>query len=121
MLTPFGKTVRKLRIDRGVRLKEMAESLGVSSAYLSAVETGKKAVSEDLVARVAGYFELAKEGLQELLELAKQSRPQVTIGLTGLSGKQREAAVEFARRFPELGEEELSKIKEILERKAKEG
>ncbi|WP_309460957.1 helix-turn-helix transcriptional regulator [Escherichia coli] len=41
MVTSFGKTLRKMRIDRGMVLKNMADLLGVSSAYLSAIELGK--------------------------------------------------------------------------------
>ena len=42
MITSVGRFLRKLRIDRGKILKTMAETLGVSSAFLSAVENGKK-------------------------------------------------------------------------------
>ena len=41
-MTPFGDRMRKLRSERGITLKEMAEALGVSSAYLSALEHGKR-------------------------------------------------------------------------------
>ena len=41
-MTPFGDRMRKLRAERNVTLKDMAEALGVSSAYLSALEHGKR-------------------------------------------------------------------------------
>ena len=41
-MTPFGDRMRKLRAERGITLKEMADGLGVSSAYLSALEHGKR-------------------------------------------------------------------------------
>jgi len=44
MITEYGKFLRKLRIDQGQILKTMAEKLGVSSAFLSAVENGKKKI-----------------------------------------------------------------------------
>ena len=44
MLTEFGKILRKLRIDRQELLRDMAKNLEVSSAYLSAVETGKRKI-----------------------------------------------------------------------------
>ena len=47
MLTPFGQIVRKKRIDKFLTLKEMADALGVSSAFLSAVEMGRKAIPDD--------------------------------------------------------------------------
>ena len=42
MANNFGKFCRKLRIDRGEILADMAKKLGVSSAFLSKVETGGK-------------------------------------------------------------------------------
>lgn len=44
MLTPLGRAARKWRIDRDMRLCDMAGDLGVSVAYLSAVETGRKRI-----------------------------------------------------------------------------
>lgn len=121
MLTPFGKVVRKLRIDKGERLKEMAESFEMSSAYLSAVETGKKAVSVELVASVVRHFGLSAKEERELVKAAQQSGTQVTVGLVGASSHHRAVAIAFARRFSALSEEEVNKIKLILERKVQEG
>ena len=42
MVNSFGKFCRRLRIDRGELLADMANRLGVSSAFLSKVENGGK-------------------------------------------------------------------------------
>ncbi len=42
MITNFGKFCRRLRIDNGELLYDMAKKLGVSSAFMSSVENGKK-------------------------------------------------------------------------------
>ena len=42
MSTTLGAFLRKLRLQHGEKLKDMAENLNVSSAFLSAVENGKK-------------------------------------------------------------------------------
>ena len=47
MLTSIGRFLRKLRIDHGEILKDMADALGVSYAFLSAVENGKKKCPKD--------------------------------------------------------------------------
>ena len=54
MLTAYGKAARKWRIDRHMRLRDMARDLGVSVAYLSALETGRKplAASTPIVAKL---------------------------------------------------------------------
>ena len=41
-MTPFGEKMRALRAERGLQLKDMAAGLGVSSAYLSALEHGRR-------------------------------------------------------------------------------
>ena len=41
-MTPLGYRLRQLRAARGVTLAEMAVALGVSPAYLSALEHGKR-------------------------------------------------------------------------------
>lgn len=46
MFTSFGKFARRLRIENGELLKDMAAKLDVTSSYLSAVEHGKKRVPD---------------------------------------------------------------------------
>ena len=41
-MTPLGAKIRQLREERGISLKDMATALNVSSAYLSALEHGKR-------------------------------------------------------------------------------
>ena len=40
-MTPFGRRMREMRHERGVTLTQMAEQIGVSAAYLSALEIGR--------------------------------------------------------------------------------
>lgn len=47
-LTEFGKFSRKLRIDNGELLKDMAIKLNVTVSYLSAVEIGKRNIPEKM-------------------------------------------------------------------------
>ena len=41
-MTPFGQKLRDLRRERNISQKEMAGALGVSAAYLSALEHGHR-------------------------------------------------------------------------------
>jgi transcriptional regulator with XRE-family HTH domain len=69
--TPFGKAVRHLRDRKGVSQKEMAAALGVSPAYLSALEHGKRGMpSFDFLQRVAGYFNVIWDEAEELFRIA---------------------------------------------------
>ena len=42
-MTPFGQRMRELRAERGLTQQQQAEQLGVSKAYISALETGNGA------------------------------------------------------------------------------
>ena len=58
-MTPFGERMRKLRAERRVTLKDMAEEIGVSSAYLSALEHGKRGrPGWHLLQRIISYFNI---------------------------------------------------------------
>jgi len=52
----FGKTIRNLREQRNLSLRQLARSLGVHSAYLSKVENGKVSPSEKLIEKLATFF-----------------------------------------------------------------
>jgi transcriptional regulator with XRE-family HTH domain len=70
-LTDFGKTLRKLRIDHDVNLKNMADGLGVTSAFLSGVETGRKAINPGLINKISEILNLSDA---ESLELNSAAR-----------------------------------------------
>jgi HTH-type transcriptional regulator, competence development regulator len=117
LLTAFGREVRKMRIDRHQTLKEMADALQVSSAYLSAVETGNKPIPDGFVPRVVKHFKLVN--LEKLLleEAAQTSQKKVEINLSDTPEDERMLAVVFARKFPSLSKGQAEKILELLKMK----
>lgn len=117
MLTLFGKFCRKLRIDNGELLKNMADKLEVTSSYLSAVENGKRNVPQNWISKITELYSLNKEQYTELKEAALESRSKFKkIDIQGLSNED----IAFAREFKELDEEMRTKIKNLL-LKNKEG
>ncbi|WP_166838684.1 helix-turn-helix domain-containing protein [Rheinheimera pleomorphica] len=113
--TPFGRYIRKLRIDHGVILKDLADALKVSSSYISALELGKKSISKGFVDKVADYFKLDNKETLELSQLASESQPTVKLDLKDSSDTEKELVVAFARRYRELTEEQQAKLKQLLE------
>lgn len=92
-MTPFGLKLRELRRARGVSQKQMAASLGVSAAYLSALEHGRRGIpSWAMVQKMIGYFNIIWDDAEELQRLAEASHPRVMIDTSGLSPQ----ATEFA-------------------------
>jgi transcriptional regulator with XRE-family HTH domain len=114
-LTPFGKAVRKYRVDCGETQLESAETLGVSIAFWSAIETGKKNVPIDLLAKIITHFGLTEGDAKKLQELAWVSQRDVKINMEGMNDRSRELVVGFARKFSELDEEQKQKLRDLLE------
>ena len=110
-MTPFGAKLRALRAERGISQKAMASSLGVSSAYLSALEHGRRGVPNwALVQKVIGYFNVIWDEAEELQRLATISDPRVVIDTSGLSAEATELANLLAERIRALPEGEIAEI-----------
>lgn len=117
MLTEFGKFVRKLRIDKGVVLGDMADMISLSSAYLSAVENGKKSITEDLLEKIAAYFSLNEVQKNELRKAADNSPISVKIDLRNAADDERTLVSAFARQVADLSPDQKKSIFEILNSK----
>jgi len=114
-MTPFGARLRALREERGLTLTRMAADLGLSAAYLSALEHGKRArPTPGLVRQICGYLGIIWDDADELQALAKRSRPKVTVDTGGLSPLATELANLLADRVGDLDEPTLAQLLEIV-------
>jgi len=109
MLTPFGKALRQLRVDKGLKLLDVADALGVSSAYVSAIETGRKAVPDGLVTDLRRGLNLNEAERNALRRAADQTRKEVSVD--SLHADQRELVAAFARKLDDLPDELLESIR----------
>ena len=115
MLTPLGKIVRKLRIDDSVTMKDMADSLGLSVAFISAVETGRKSPSKQLVDGLIKFFQLGGPDADRLKLAAEESQQEYRIRLDrDASDERRSTAAALARNFDELPDERLKELRETI-------
>jgi transcriptional regulator with XRE-family HTH domain len=115
-MTPFGERLRKLRQERGLNQKEMAQALRVSAAYLSALEHGRRTQPTfPFVQRVIGYFNIIWDEAEELQRLAQLSRPRVVVDTAGLDPLATEVANMLARDIGQLDEVSLVSIKSVLQ------
>lgn len=114
MVKEFGKFTRKLRIDSGELLKDMAEKLGVTSSYLSAVEVGKKPVPVKWAAILKEKYDLSSQEYALLQNAIDKDNNQINIDLKDRSYEESELLLSFARRFDSLDDESRNKLKFIL-------
>lgn len=116
-MTPFGKKVRSLRAERGLTQRQMAESIGVSPAYLSALEMGKKGrPSFALVQRIITYFNIIWDDAEELIELAGISHPRIVIDTSNLSADATSFANRLSREIKKLTDSDIALLTTLLDR-----
>lgn len=116
MLTSVGRFLRKLRIDEGEILRDMARKLGVSPAFLSAVENGKKKVPEAWLPKLKELYSLSSEQIAELKDAIVESSDTIELNIRNASTENRQLAVSFARQFDTLDEETTKKLFNILKK-----
>ena len=110
-MTPFGQKMRSLRGAKGVSQKQMAKELGVSGAYLSALEHGNRGrPGSGMIMQICDYFGLIWDDSEELKRLARLSHPRVTVDTAGMSPRATELANELADSIGALDEQTLQWI-----------
>lgn len=114
--TAIGKELRKLRIDEDERLFDMAKRLEKSSAFVSAVETGKKSPPSGFEELVIQTYRLMGKAADDLRNAADRSRKAFT--LEADTDLERDTAGLMARRMNSrmnsLSADELERILSIL-------
>ena len=114
-MTPFGAKLRQLRTRKGMTLKNMADDLGLSSAYLSSLEHGHRGLpGPGLIMQICGYFGLIWDEAEELKRLSEISHPRVSIRTGGLNPKATELANLLARHVQDLDDDTLGAIIEKI-------
>lgn len=115
-MTPFGREIRRLRAERGLSQKHMAKSIGVSAAYLSALEHGHRGQpSWELLQRIIGYFNVIWDEAEELQRLAALSHPRITIDTAGLSADATALANRLAESIDKLSEDDIRDMLRVIE------
>ena len=115
-MTPFGARVRALRAERGVTQKQLATELQISTAYLSALEHGKRgAPSAGLVHQVNEFFGLIWDAADDLASLARLSNPRVTVNTAGMTPEQTALANRIAQTIHRLTPETVAAMHALLD------
>lgn len=115
-MTPFGEHLRKLREERGITQKEMAEAIGTSPAYLSALEHGKRGQpSWPMQQRIVGFLNIIWDDAEELQRLAQLSNPKVSIDTSSLTSEATLTANLLSRNIASLSLDDLETVQKVIE------
>ncbi|CDZ42996.1 helix-turn-helix domain-containing protein [Neorhizobium galegae] len=116
-MTPFGHALRELRRRKGITQRELAEAIGVTPAYLSALEHGKRGrPTFELLQRIAGYFNVIWDEAEELFRLAEASHPKVVLDTAGLPPSYTGFANRLAQRIRSLQPDVIEEMDALLKK-----
>ena len=115
MLTSIGRFLRKLRIDHGEILKDMAEKLEVTVSFLSAVENGKKKMPAAWNKKICDLYQLDVDQRDAFTAAIADTEDSIEMNLYDVTMGRRELAVSFARKFSEIDDFQAEEIKKILQ------
>ena len=114
MATKLGVFYRKLRIEEGEILYDMAQKLGVSSAFLSKVENGKKKPPIQWKQKIISEYNLSGKKLEEYEEYFFEAVNADSIDISTYHESDKELMLSFARKFDAL---DKALIRRMLEKK----
>jgi transcriptional regulator with XRE-family HTH domain len=112
-VTAFGDFVRRRRLDLGMTLKDMAGQLGVSNAFLSAVELGRKRIPDSWDEVLPNILVLSESQKNDLLSRMDSCR--VAGALEAFDDEGLKAIIdEFGRNRQYISEKEVSALLNMI-------
>lgn len=113
-MTEVGKFLKKLRVENGEVLLGMAQKLGVTPSFLSAVELGKKKMPYEWNLKIRSAYSLTPTQEEELDEAISLSEKAVILDFEEVSPMAKKLAVSFARSFSDFSDEKLEALKKMM-------
>ena len=121
-MTPFGVKIRYWRHRKGRTLHQQADALGVSAAYLSALETGARGrPSAVLVDQICGWLGLIWDDAEELKRLAALSHPKPTINARAKSAEAIYMVNFLAQNIDRLSDADCRVVTDVIANSLKQG
>lgn len=115
MLSNYGKILRKIRIDKGLTMAQMAKAIGITSAYLSTIERGKRNIPKSLTQNVINHYKLSNEQVAELQEAEYLSMDSFEIDLSDVDLDKKTLVFAIAKNLKNMTYEQVEMIKNIVE------
>lgn len=112
--TPFGEKFRILRLKHHEVLNDASKLLGVTSAYVSSVECGKRPVPDGWADLIVEHYRLDDKEKDELYQAIEDSKTIIKLNLSESSSARRTVALQFQRSFDDMDDETATKILKII-------
>jgi transcriptional regulator with XRE-family HTH domain len=112
-LTPFGRELRKIRVDHSMRLYDVAKALDVTPSFISAIEVGRKPIPEYFVYTLKTKLGLSEIEVQKLTKAADLSKSSFVIDAE--SPESRVLAAAVSRKINSLTPGKIAEILKFFE------
>lgn len=111
----FAKILREERLAWDMGQDKIAEALGVSASYYSAVETGRKPPSPTQFSSICRILKLDSKVKQELQKAAANSVKQIRIDVSDYPIETRLMIFNLARKVGDMSEFEIRKMRQMID------
>lgn len=112
MVTEIGKCLRMIRINTGDSLRTMSENLGMSSAYLSAIENGKRNVPDGFESLIMARYKLSEVDAKRIKEAIYSQKENYKVDLSKIGDNKRKVLLSITE--GELGDEVVEKLCAVI-------
>lgn len=110
----LSKFLRKLRVDKSLTQKDVADYLKVSPAFYSSLEIGKKPINEVISNKLIKLFNLSNDQILEFNKLKVSYQQFVYINTQGLSDEKLNLVILLSRNIKNLTTDEIKEGLNIL-------
>lgn len=114
MATSFSNVMKEVRGANGESLRTMAKRLGISAAFLSAIEVGKKTIPLDYADKIREEYKLSDEMYEKIVDAIFDTNKMIKISLKNLNDEQKDVSLLFARKISSADEKLVKELKELL-------
>lgn len=119
--TSYGKFLKRLRVDTGDTLVQMAQKLGVSVSLLTSVESGAREIPSELSGKIRTAYRLNEIASDALLKAECETAHKTISVSLGEKSEDEEfvkAAISISRDLQELSTQEITDLARQVHEKA---
>lgn len=115
MISKFGIILRKIRTNSGDSLRTCANKLGITAAFLSSIEVGRKSIPDYYPPKIKEIYNLNTEDYIELYNAMVETNKHVTMEIDKMDEAQKEITLIFARKISSADSKLIEKLMRALE------
>ena len=112
MVTEIGKCLKLIRINTGDSLRRMSEKLGISAAYLSSIENGKRNIPDGFDELIFKVYSLSDVDMKKIKDAIYSSKENYKVDLSTIDDKKRRVLLSITE--GKLDDETVDRLCEVI-------